>query len=100
MNPNMMIPQMGTMNSNIPNMMGTNMAMPNTMDLNPNMMMGNNITYMPSDLESKIAKMERQIKRLDARMSRLENPYPSNNYNQNANNTFVDMNTSFNSNML
>lgn len=100
MNPNMMMNQMGAINPQIPNMMGTNMAMPSTMDLNPNMMMGNNITYMPSDLESKIAKMERQIKRLDARMSRLENPYPTNNYNQNPNTSYVDMNASFNSNML
>lgn len=102
MNPGMMNP--GMMN---PNMMNPGMPNPNMIGgnpMNPSMMGGpfmeqNN--FINTDLENRFSKIERQIKRLDARISRLENPYPQPSpYN---NNGFTsEINTSFNStsNML
>lgn len=47
------------MNYNIPN------------NLNANM--GNNLNYDFSDIESRLSKLERQLNRLDARVTKLEN---------------------------
>ncbi len=63
------------MNYGMPNMMPGQM-MPGQMM--PNMMNpgGDNLMM---DLESRLSKIERQIKRLDQRLTRLETPYKSNN---------------------
>ena len=100
MNPNMMMNSMSQPQA----MMGMNMQNPMypapqaMSDQNPNMMMGNNITYAPNDIDNKLAKLERQIKRLDARVSRLESISPANSYNTMT--SYEQMSSGFNSNML
>lgn len=48
-----------------------------------NQMMGPMMPNMNfNDLENRLLKIENQIKRLDQRITRLETPYQSNNYNE------------------
>lgn len=56
-----------------------NYGMP-MMPINPNQnMMMNNSPFI--DIDNRLAKIERQIKRLDQRLTRLETPYTNNNNN-------------------
>lgn len=71
--PNMQSPMMGG-NFNTPTYSGAQASQsfysgPMPMMQNSNMMPGDNM----SDMESRMAKIERQINRLDARISKLEN---------------------------
>ena len=61
--------------SPIPN----NMQIPTNM---PNMMQPNTYgTNQLSDINERINRLERQVKRLDQRLTRLETPYANNNNN-------------------
>ncbi len=79
--------------------MGPNMAMPMNPNMGmqpnantpmPNMALGqNNINY--SDIESRLAKMERQINRLEHRVSKLEtnNTLSTEDFESNVNNMYM-----------
>lgn len=58
---------------------------------NPNQNMPSMTNYAPSDLESRLAKMERQINRLEHRLSKLEtnNTYISEDYESTTNNMYM-----------
>ena len=50
----------------------------------------NNINYL-EDFNKRIEKLERQIKRFDQRLTRLETPYVTNNYNNEPDNNMYMM---------
>lgn len=81
------IPQMqNTMPGNMMpnNMMSSNMA--------PNNMFSTGSTYQTSqinDINERLNRLERQIKRIDQRLTRLETPYANTNYNEPDNNMYM-----------
>ena len=78
MQPQMMpgMPMMPGMNYPFnPMVNGENMYNPNNM--NPGNMNMPNQNIDLNSMENRISKLERLTKRLDARISRLENPYPT-----------------------
>lgn len=42
-----------------------------------------------NDINAKISNLEKKVKMLESRVSRLENPYNSNNYNEPDNNMYM-----------
>lgn len=66
------LPMPNMMPNNIPNMV------PNAM---PNMMPNTMFPTVNNDIEKRISNLENQVKKLNTRISRLENPYGTNNNN-------------------